>query len=77
MKGFEVYKKYLAVRMHFNPKTDYDYFKYNGKTTAKLDSFLKDKKNIYKYGGLEKRIGLDELETLFFINIELEFLLRI
>ena len=70
MKGFEAYKKYLAVRMHFNPKTDYDYFKYNGKTTAKLDSFLKDKKNIYKYGGLEKRIGLDELETLFFINIE-------
>lgn len=70
MKGFTAYQKYLAIRMHFNPKASYDYFKYNGKTSAKVESFLKDRRNIYKFGGIEKRVGLDELETFFFVNIE-------
>lgn len=70
MKGFTAYQKYLAIRMHFNPKTDYDYFTYNGKTSAKLENFAKNKKNLYKYGGIEKRVGVDELETFFFVNIQ-------
>lgn len=69
-KGFSAYKKYLAIMMHFNAKTDYDYFKYNGKTNVTLESYNKNKKNIYTYGGIEKRVGGENLETFFFVNME-------
>jgi RNA recognition motif-containing protein len=37
MNGLEAYTSYLAVRNHF--KTDYDYFKYNGKIKVNEDKF--------------------------------------
>ena len=37
MNGLEAYSTYLAVRNHF--KTDYDYFKYNGKIKVNEDKF--------------------------------------
>jgi len=37
MNGLEAYSSYLAVRNHF--KTDYDYFKYNGKIKVNEDKF--------------------------------------
>ena len=37
MNGLEAYSSYLAVRNHF--KTDYDYFKYNGKMRVNEDKF--------------------------------------
>jgi len=37
--GFDVYKTYLAIKNHFT--TDYDYVKYGGKVTAKLETFTK------------------------------------
>jgi hypothetical protein len=37
MTPFECYIMYLAIRRHFS--STYDYFKYNGKVTAKLSSF--------------------------------------
>jgi len=72
MIGFVAYQKYLAIMMHFNKKVDYDYFKYNGKTTATVESFKKNKQNVFKFGGIEKRVGVDELETFFFVNLEKE-----
>lgn len=38
MTGFEVYKMYLALRMHFT-KEHYDYQKYRGKVNASEQSF--------------------------------------
>lgn len=38
-KGYQFYKVFLAVRMHFDPKTDYDYIKYNGQTNISVGSF--------------------------------------
>ena len=38
--GFDVFKTYLAVKNHFT--TDYDYIKYDGRVTAKLESFTKN-----------------------------------
>lgn len=38
-KGYQFYKTFLAVRMHFDPKTDYDYIKYNGQTNVSAGSF--------------------------------------
>ena len=40
--GFDVYKTYLAVKLHFASDT-YDYYKYDGKVNAKLDTFTKRK----------------------------------
>ena len=37
--GFDVFKTYLAVKNHFT--TDYDYNKYGGRVTAKLECFTK------------------------------------
>ena len=40
MDGFDVYKIYLAIKLHFTSDS-YDYFKHNGKTTARLNTFTK------------------------------------
>jgi hypothetical protein len=46
MSAFEVYKDYVALKNHFN-KPDYDYFKYNGKSRTKLETFNKRKDKIF------------------------------
>ena len=40
MDGFDVYKIYLAIKLHFTSES-YDYFKHNGRTTARLKTFTK------------------------------------
>ena len=40
MDGFDVYKIYLAIKLHVTSES-YDYFKHNGKTTARLNTFTK------------------------------------
>ena len=37
MNEFEAYKEYIALKLHFT--SDYDYFKYNGKTNVTPHSF--------------------------------------
>jgi len=46
--AFNTYVYYLALKRHFT--TDYDYFKYNGKVRATIESFEKrnDKYHFYK-----------------------------
>lgn len=39
--AFEVYKEYMALKFHFDKGNSYDYFKYNGKTRANKESFVK------------------------------------
>jgi len=43
--AFEVYQMYSALKMHFT--TNYNYFKYNGKTNLKKESFEKSKLKYY------------------------------
>lgn len=69
MKGFIAYQKENAIRLHLSDKTEYDYFRYNGKTNLKPENFYKNKKAIYTYSGIEKRVGISELETFFFVNL--------
>ena len=38
-EGYEAYKKYLAIKLHFT-KDEYDFFKYNGETNAKIETFI-------------------------------------
>jgi hypothetical protein len=51
MTPFEAYKLYNAISMHFT--TDYDYFKYNGKTRA-LESTFESRKDKYMFYKLSK-----------------------
>lgn len=39
VNGFDVYRTYVALKLHFT-KPSYDYFKFNGKTSVTLNSFL-------------------------------------
>jgi hypothetical protein len=38
-EGYEAYKKYLALKLHFS-KDEYDYFKYGGEVKAKYETFI-------------------------------------
>jgi len=51
MKPIEAYKLYHAIKLHF--QTDYDYFKYNGKTNASFSSFARQKGHFF-FGQLAK-----------------------
>lgn len=46
-KGFYAYLKYLALTRHFDPSSNYDYFKYNGHVKANEASFQKRKDAIF------------------------------
>ena len=38
-EGYEAYKKYLALKLHFT-RDDYDFFKFNGQTKASYETFI-------------------------------------
>lgn len=63
MDGFDVYKTYLALKLHFSKDT-YNFFTFNGKSRASLQSFEK-RKDKYFF----KKIGVkyDEKEIVNFL----------
>lgn len=65
MHGFDTYKMYIALKTHFSSDS-YDYIKYNRKTNAKLESFLKRKDRFY-FGRLENKYK-DEVENYLISN---------
>ena len=64
--GFDVYKTYLAVKLLFTSDT-YDYYKYDGKVNAKLDTFTK-RKDRYFFHKLSTRYGQDNILDFFVAN---------
>lgn len=42
MDGFQTYQTYLSLKLHFS-KESYDFFKFNGKSKSKIESFEKRK----------------------------------
>jgi hypothetical protein len=64
--GFDVYKVYLGVKLHFTSKT-YDYIKYGGKVNATLDSFTK-RKDRYFFHKLSTKYGQDNILDFFVAN---------
>lgn len=63
-RGLRAYQKYIAIRNHFT--TNYDYFKYKGKSSASGDSFLKRKDKFF-FAKLEKNYKPAEL-TYYFVS---------
>ena len=46
MTGYEAFSLYNSLKLHFTSKS-YDYFKYNGKSNLKYDSFVKRNDKIF------------------------------
>lgn len=67
--GFEVYKTYIAVKNHFT--TDYDYNKYGGKVTAKLESFTK-RSDRYFFHKLSKKYNQRDILDYFVSNFAVD-----
>ena len=67
--GFDVFKTYLAVKNHFT--TDYDYNKYGGRVTAKLESFTK-RPDRYFFHKLSKKYNEQDILDFFVSNFAVD-----
>tara|TARA_Y100001937_G_scaffold45765_1_gene64294 strand:+ start:18038 stop:18646 length:609 start_codon:yes stop_codon:yes gene_type:complete len=64
--GFSVYRKYLAMKLHFT-KDDYDYFDYGGHVHTKLETFT-SRNDRYFYHKLSVKYNQDEIEDFLLAN---------
>ena len=68
MNGFEVYKIYLAIKLHFTSKNQsYDFHKHNGRTTARLETFTK-RRDRYYFHRLSKSYDSKSIVNYFLSN---------
>ena len=68
MNGFEVYKIYLAVKLHFTSKgRSYDFHKHLGRTTARLETFTK-RRDRYFFHKLSKSYNNSTIVDYFVSN---------
>ena len=68
MNGFEVYKIYLAIKLHFTSKSQsYDFHKHNGRTTARLATFTK-RRDRYFFHKLSKSYNNNTIVDNFVSN---------
>tara|TARA_R110000822_G_scaffold248998_1_gene376522 strand:- start:58 stop:672 length:615 start_codon:yes stop_codon:yes gene_type:complete len=68
VNGFEVYKIYLAVKLHFTSKNQsYDFHKHNGRTTARLETFTK-RRDRYFFHKLSKSYNDSSIVNYFLSN---------
>lgn len=65
MTGYEAFSLYHVLKLHFT--TDYDYFKYNGKSNISIESFEKrrDKYHFYK---LSRKYDTEEYKEFLVSN---------
>tara|TARA_B100000902_G_scaffold37029_2_gene44263 strand:+ start:364 stop:978 length:615 start_codon:yes stop_codon:yes gene_type:complete len=68
VNGFEVYKVYLAIKLHFTSKDQsYDFHKHNGRTTARLETFTK-RRDRYYFHRLSKSYDNKSIVDYFLSN---------
>ena len=66
MTPFDTYKQYLAYKNHFT-RDKYDYFRYAGKSKAKLESFYK-RKDRYFFEKTSRKYKDQEIKDFFLAN---------
>lgn len=66
VNGFDVYKIYLAVKLHFTTDS-YDYHKYEGKVNCKLETFTKNNAR-YFFHKLGTRYSKNDILDFFVAN---------
>jgi hypothetical protein len=67
MTPFDAYKTYLALKNHFG-KSNYDYFKYAGKSRASVASFEK-RKDKYWFERISRQKDDNEIKEFFVANL--------
>jgi T4 gene Gp59 loader of gp41 DNA helicase/T4 gene Gp59 loader of gp41 DNA helicase C-term len=65
MKGYDAYKKYVAIKLHF--QTNYDYFKFAGKAKASRESF-ETRRDRHIFDRLAKVYDAEQYELLLVAN---------
>ena len=63
--GFDAYVLWNALKLHFT--TDYDFFKYKGKSNVTKDSFSRNKLKFYFYR-MVRKYTLQEIQDLIVAN---------
>lgn len=63
--GYAAYALYWGIKLHF--ESNYDYFKYNGKTKVSKDAFEKNKTKFHFYK-LSRKYTFDELKDFYVAN---------
>ena len=63
---FQAYKEYIALKLHFT--SDYDYFRYNGKTSVTPKSF-NERKDKFHFKRLAKKYDDSTIIEYFIANI--------
>ena len=66
MNEFEAYKEYIALKLHFT--SEYDYFRYNGKTSVTPKSF-NERKDKFHFKRLAKKYDDSTIIEYFIANI--------
>jgi len=66
MEGTKAYQRYLALRLHFT--SDYDYFRYSGKTRSPTNESFNKRKDTFFFRKLERRYSDEELTNFFVAN---------
>jgi len=66
MDGFEVYKIYLSLKLHFS-KDNYNFFTFNGKSRASLKSF-ENRKDKYFFKKLGTKFNKEEEVVQFLVS---------
>ena len=66
MNEFEAYEKYVALKLHFT--SEYDYFRYNGKTSVTPKSF-NERKDRFHFKRLSKKYDDPTIIDYFIANI--------
>lgn len=67
LSAFDTYCLYLALKNHFT-RESYDFFKYNGKTSASQDSFQK-RRDQYQFQKLSRKYSADEMTPFIVSNL--------
>ena len=66
MEGTKAYTRYLALKLHFT--TEYDYFRYGGKTRAMTNESFEKRKDTFFFRKIERRYNDQELTDFFVSN---------
>jgi len=66
-RGFEAYKIYVAMKTHFS-REDYNFFNYNGKTNANVDSFRK-RKDRYFFIRFARKYPIQKIAEMILANM--------
>jgi hypothetical protein len=68
--GYVAFQKFVAIKLHFNPNNDYNYFATSGAIRSSLESFSRrqDRYQFYKLAKLTE-FNEEEIERYIFSNL--------